>query len=92
MKKMNLNGELVNPLYLHARTLFNQGMKSKALKREDILELTNLLRRSIGNHVKVYNGFKFDNDAHRIYVYLKSKEISIVDMQRIVKFLERKLV
>lgn len=91
-KKLYKENNTNNPLYLEARNLFNAGMKSRALKRNDIIALIELLEQSMGKqHSKVYKNFKFKNDCHRIYVYLKSKEISIVDMKRIIKFLERRL-
>lgn len=91
-KQLNNNIVTANPLYIEAKELFKIGMQSRSLKREDILNLIDLIQRAIGRqHLKVYQSFKFKNDAHKIYVLLKSKEISIVDMQKIVKFLKQKL-
>lgn len=89
-KENNKNSNTVNPLYLKARNLFNTGMKGGLLKRQDILDLIDLLEKILGKHIKAYKDFYFKNDCHKIYVYLKSKEISSSDMQQIINLLEVK--
>ena len=89
-KENNKNSNTANPLYLKARNLFNTEMKGGLLKRQDILDLVNLLEKILGKHIKAYKDFYFKNDCHKIYVYLKSKEISASDMQQVINLLEIK--
>lgn len=74
-------------IYKQVSKAFNYSIRQKLLKRNDIIrfkqEIDNLLRNNI-NH---YQGFKFQNDAHEIYVKLKNQYLTKDDYECLLKFL-----
>lgn len=90
------------PFYDEARTLFNMLMKEAKLSHEQIMYLRKLLENALGDKVHDYDDFThaikrkgetirvkgFQNDAHRIYTYMKSYSIDVGDWKKIIDFLK----
>jgi hypothetical protein len=75
------------PYYLEARQLFNELCKKGKMHHEDAVLLRRLLEESLGAYAKEYNGYKFQNEYNRIYVYLKNWYIDVQDWKRVLNFL-----
>lgn len=76
-----------NPYYLQCKNLFNKQMKSGVIKRDQILELKDLIDLCLGDRVLKYNNYNFKNDAHEIYVKLQSDVLNQLDYEKISRFL-----
>jgi hypothetical protein len=74
--------------YLEARELFGILMKSGMLKRNDIQQLKTTLEGYLEDYMDEYKSMQFKNDAHRIYVYLKSYFINSEQWQELIAFLK----
>lgn len=86
LKDYNQN---VKPLYEEGSNLFKSLLKSKKLKRDNILELKRLLDSSIGSYGEKYKKYTFKNDTHEIYVKMKSTKIDKYDWVKIIEYLRK---
>lgn len=75
------------PYYLRCRQIFNQLMKAGVLAHRDIVYLEELLEKALGGYMEHYQGYKFKNNAHKIYVLMKSTHIDVDDWKKILYFL-----
>ena len=75
------------PLYLEARDLFNSLMKNRALSRNEILYLKNLINKQLGAYVDHYKTFKFKNDCQEIYTKMKCQHLDAEDFTEIIQYL-----
>lgn len=76
-------------LYMQARDLFNQLMHAGSLSHREIIYLEDMIKRSLGSYIDEYKGYKFKNNAHRIYTLMKNTHIDVQDWKRIIYFLEQ---
>lgn len=88
--------------YEEARSLFNQQMKTGRLSKDHIKYLRKLLENSLGDTIHDFDNYTrtvkkgnkeikkkgFENDAHRIYTYMKSYYIEPKEWQKIIEFLK----
>jgi hypothetical protein len=63
-------------------------MKSGMLKRNDIQQIKTTLEGYLGDYWSEYQGMKFQNNAHRVYTYMKSYFITIEQWQELIAFLK----
>lgn len=79
-----------NPeLYTECRTLFNHLMKDGKMSRREILFLRSAINRLLGDNVlQHYKTFKFDSEAHEIYVKLKNQYLEKEDYQYVLDYLK----
>jgi hypothetical protein len=59
------------------------------IKGKELKELRILLESCLGSYVSEYKGWKFDNEFHRLYTYLKSYHLDKGDWKRIQEYLEQ---
>jgi hypothetical protein len=76
--------------YLQAKGIFSQARNTGKLRRNDVLELKDLIDLLLADHVRDFNKHYFKNDAHEIYCKLKSNNLNQIDYERIVNFLLEK--
>jgi hypothetical protein len=57
------------------------------MDRENMVLLRKLLEESMGDLKHEYDGWKFDNEFHRIYTYMKNWHIDVYQWEEIIDFL-----
>lgn len=72
-----------------ARKLFNALCRQGKIRKEQQKSLRYLLENCLGDYVEEYKGWKFDNEFHRLYTYLRSYHLDEGDWNRIQTFLEQ---
>lgn len=75
------------PYYEEARAIFNSLCKQGRMHGGDLVLLRKLLEDSLGSTVERYKEYKFTNEYHRIYVYMKSWYIDENEWKQIIDFL-----
>lgn len=78
-----------SPLYNDFKNAVVSCSKNKLFKREDILVIIQSLNNLLGSHSKVYDGFQFENDMHRIYVMAKSSKLNTEDYQKLLDLINK---
>lgn len=76
------------PYALEAKSIFNLLMKTKALKRPQLLELTEIIERELGVYARRYNNYPFTNDAHKVYKLLEDHNLDLSSLNVIISYLE----
>jgi uncharacterized protein (DUF4415 family) len=72
-----------------ARELFKSLCHEGKIKKEQQQALRKLLEDCLGSFKQEYKGWRFDNEFHRLYTYLRSYHLDEGDWHRIHDFLEQ---
>jgi hypothetical protein len=68
-----------NPIYVEVRDRFKSLVKNGDLGRNEILQFKSELDYKLSTHKYIYDTFTFENDAHEIYIKLKSSKLTTED-------------
>lgn len=72
--------------YEECRNIINVGVKQVLFKRQDILQIKDIIDDLLGANASNYRHFNFNNDMHEIYIKLKSKHLTTDNYSYITKF------
>lgn len=75
-------------IYKQVSEVFGNAMKSKLLKRGDIIQFKKEINRLLGKNIEHYKGFNFSNDAHEVYVKLKNQHLQQEDYEYLLAQLD----
>jgi hypothetical protein len=79
--------ECVKPIYEFGRDEFNKLMQGRRMKYEDIQKFKALINNLLGDRISKYQDYTFKNDAHELYVKMKSTFLNENDWGKICTFL-----
>lgn len=68
-----------NPIYVEVRDRFKDLVKNGDLDRNEILQFKSELDYKLRTHKYTYDNFTYENDAHEIYIKLKSSKLTTED-------------
>lgn len=74
-------------IYKQVSRAFNYSIRQKLLKRNDIIRFKQEINKLLNVNINHYQGFKFQNDAHEIYVKLKNRHLDETDYECLLNFL-----
>jgi hypothetical protein len=74
--------------YLECRDLFRNLMQGGILTKNDIQQIKATLEGYLEDYLSEYQNMKFQNNAHRIYTYLKSYFITVAQFEELIAFLK----
>lgn len=62
--------------YAEVKNVLIACSKNKLFSREDVLKIKDEINYMLGDNLKHYNNFIFENDMHEIYIKIKNKHLS----------------
>ena len=74
-------------IYKQVSKAFNYSIRQKLLKRNDIIRFKQEINKFLNTNISHYQGFKFQNDAHEIYVKLKNRHLNESDYEYLLNIL-----